>query len=111
MFQFGLVSSGFAVMFGGLTLCVFGFSFIRAHSLFGSAFALFVLGLVFLTEMLYFSLFGQSLTIGTLILTDWQLSILLPVSVVVVVLILVIGFSVRRRRMAQKSASRGSNQI
>jgi hypothetical protein len=53
MIQFELVTQGFLLMLLGLTLWVFEFSFFHGESLFGAAFALFMLGSLDATEAVY----------------------------------------------------------
>jgi len=107
MFQFGVADAGFLLMFAGLTLCIFGFAFLQSGSLMGAAFCLFVLGSFFATEMIYFWLFGQSLVIGVLLLSDWQLALILPVSITIVFVTAII-VSMRRSAKIDPATTRTS---
>ena len=85
MFQFRDTGLGFVLMFVGLVLCVFGFSFLQGGSLMGAAFALFVLGSLFATEMIYFWFFGQSVVVIFFALSDWQVALVVPAVILVVI--------------------------
>jgi len=54
MFQFSEISWGFVFMFVCMALCVFGFSSLYVESVQGAVFVLFVLGVLFLTEFVFF---------------------------------------------------------
>ena len=54
MFQYGQTSIGFTFMFISIALCVFGFSALYVHSNTGSAFIIFVLAVLFMTEFVFF---------------------------------------------------------
>lgn len=107
MFQFGVTDVGFLLMFAGLTLCIFGFAFLQAGSLMGAVFSLFVLGSFFATQMIYFWLFGQSVVIGIFALGDWQLALMLPVSITIVFVIAII-VSIRRAAKIKPATTRAS---
>lgn len=107
MFQFGVTGFGFLLMFAGLALCVFGFSFLQAGSLMGAAFALFVLGSFFATQVIYFWLFGQSVVLGIFVLSDWQLALILPVAIIIAFVIAIIASM--RKSAKNKSATSGAN--
>jgi hypothetical protein len=105
MFQFGVLGCGFLLLFAGLTLCVFGFSFLRAGSLMGAAFALFILGSLFATEAIYFWFFGQTVVIGVLMLSDWQVASVIPI---VIILVFIVAMIASIRKSAKNRASTAS---
>jgi len=69
---------------------VFGFCFLKAGSLPRAAFALFLLGSLFATQMSYFWFFGQSLVLANFALSDWQVALMVPAIICIVFVAMVL---------------------
>jgi len=78
MFQFKELTAGFVFMFVCMALCIFGFSSLHVKSVQGATFILFILGILFITETVFFLQPTLSLL--------WQI----PISFLVIFMLLIV---------------------